>query len=96
MLYLIQTAFVIIQMVSPTILRIQQTVRNTFADKIAALGNLKPIWKFKMICKENYSFIFSGGTLGLFTGMSLQTFVEFAYWMFVLIRRTIRRFLQRD
>ncbi len=48
-----QTALVIIQLVSPSILRTEQTVRNTFADKIASMGEFQSKLDSKgLICTE--------------------------------------------
>ena len=54
----------------------------SFVDKLATLGKIKPSESFFYL-----KISFKGGTLGLFTGMSLLSLAEMAFWTFKCIRK---------
>ena len=69
-------AVVNVQLAVATVSRTTQDLRQRFADKISTFGEKRTV------CQEfdNNCFI-TGGTLGLFTGMSILSMVEVAFWI---------------
>ena len=67
-----------------TYVRTKTSLRVSFSDKLAAFG--KSISSRRMITYllQNISFLV-GGTLGLFTGMSILSMIEAAYWFLRLL-----------
>ena len=79
-----QVAVINIQLTSDTITEIVRRRRVTFTDQLASLGNFLPIWS-----SNYFKFIFSGGVVGLFCGMSILSLVEILFWA----SRGLRAFL---
>ena len=61
-----------------------KNIRMTFTDKLGAFGNI-----FRIIKESNlFQIHILGGTLGLFTGMSILSMVEIVFWIFKCIIKT--------
>ena len=75
-------ALVTIKMRS-TFVRIKRDVAISFPNKIASLGNI--LYNTTIICYIWPKWFFSGGILGLFTGMSLISIIEVMFWIFRII-----------
>ena len=74
-------AIVNVKMESGKYIRTIKDKRMTFADKLAAFGRLfKSLEKFNLHRFEHFSLLL-GGTLGLFTGMSILSMVEIVFWI---------------
>ena len=63
------------QLASPKAIVMEKKARFTFMDQISLLGEgSSPLTKtFIILC-------FQGGTIGLFTGLSLVSLIELAFW----------------
>ena len=75
-------AYVEVMFGAPTLVSTVRDARTSLTDKISSLGTAILNW-------ENYItlFIVIGGTLGLFTGMSLLSIFEVAFWLGIIISR---------
>ena len=68
-----------VQITEPTVMRIEKDVISTFTDQLGVIGD-------QILCCLGYLTltiqIFTlGGTIGLFTGLSLISVAEALYWM---------------
>ncbi len=85
-------AFVRITVTRDNVFHIKKEPRVTLADKIANFGELGFIHNIIIVqgrviyaLEGDTFFCFAGGTVGLFTGMSVLSFCEVAFWMFKLL-----------
>ena len=81
-------AFLTIEIPPSDVLFYERDVSFSFTEKVSALG------KCQMSSDENYSVLHNnipiiGGTLGLFTGMSLLSFIEVGFWLFRIFYKLV-------
>ena len=86
-------AVVTILVDSDQIMKIEQDVRVTLVDKIGMLGASSPS-RGKILCLGILNVFLnslpvSGGTIGLFTGLSIISLVEAAFWIFRTIKSLV-------
>ena len=72
-------SFVRVVIANDKALSYKRELKVSFSDRIATFGNEYLINLFWNIMLKAY--IFLGGTMGLFTGMSLLSLVELIFWM---------------
>ena len=76
-------AFLTIQVpISQTVLY-QRDISLSITDKIGQLGKLKILITVNV--KAMSLIVISGGTIGLFTGMSILSMVEVCFWIYKII-----------
>ena len=68
-----------VQITEPSVMRIEKDVISTFTDQLGVIGN--QILLVIVIPPGQFKFFTLGGTIGLFTGLSLISVVEALYWM---------------
>ncbi len=74
-----------VEVAKPTVLRVEKRKNASFADQLGTVGEIiKEGLKHIGISHCNRSFN-SGGTVGLFTGLSLISVVEALYWIYQTI-----------
>ena len=72
-------AFVNVQMASQSVTRIMRDIRFSTADKLSTFG--RRFFDGKLIFLLGWvTLFFKGGTMGLFTGMSILSFLELVFW----------------
>ncbi len=69
------------QLASAHAMRLYQDVKVTFSDKIATFGGILS----DLHDSNNAVRITLGGTMGLFTGMSLLSMLEVVFWLWKLL-----------
>ena len=74
-------AIVKVRLESNKYMRTVKDRRLTFADKLSAFGTHFTVVKSKNLIPYLKDVFFTGGTLGLCTGMSLLSMVEIAFWL---------------
>ena len=74
-------AIVRFQIADQIITRIKKTQRMTFADFVSNIGTLH-IKNHFFYLYQVFLFNISGGTLGLFSGISLISVAEFLFWIY--------------
>ena len=79
-----------IEIASPTMIQSRLSQRTTLANQIAILGVFFSFAQYRTILNSINSY-FTGGTLGLFTGMSILSIVEVFYWL-IKILASVRYF----
>ncbi len=89
-------AIVRFQISGQNIVQFKKDLRLTFADQISNFGKtmyLHCACTFSSEGLTDYCYLFSGGTLGLFTGMSILSFCEVIFWLlrFVLSNNRAKR-----
>ena len=67
--------------------RTKTSLRVSFTDKLAAFGKIL-IYLNKYLNNQLVPFL--GGTLGLFTGMSILSMIEAVFWLFKLFGQVAR------
>jgi hypothetical protein len=80
-------AHMTIDIVSPRVLEVQRDVKVTFPDMLGTIGKCTHFDR-KHIVVQNLTkmyVLFSGGTIGLFTGLSLISIIEFVYWVYITV-----------
>ena len=68
-----------IQIADPNVMEIQKDVSVTFPDMLGIVG--KMVSETILSTNVNVTFIIKGGTIGLFTGLSIISVVETVYWI---------------
>ncbi len=74
-----QISIVSVELASKTFLRSITDKRISFLGQLSSLG-IKTTTFVSDVCQKLIMLKISGGTLGLFTGMSLLSFVEILFW----------------
>ncbi len=71
------------QIGKPRVLEVMKDIRVTFPDMLGTIG--KYILYFVSTFLTTH-ILLSGGTIGLFTGLSLLSVVEIVYWIYKTAR----------
>jgi hypothetical protein len=81
-------AHMTLEIANPKVLEVVRDIKVTFPDKLGTVGRNS---KSETFDEEIKSKCFSGGAIGLFTGLSLISIVEIFYWVY----RTIVDYFSR-
>ena len=77
-MYTYELAKITIQISDPVVMTVQKRVSSTFSERLGVVGRAKnncralEYFKYRSL---------SGGTIGLFTGMSIISMIEALYWI---------------
>ena len=69
-----------IEFIDSEVMQIKMDTRFTFMDQLGIVGNELKYHQF--LIDHQYFGGISGGTIGLFTGFSIISLIEIAYWLF--------------
>ena len=75
-MYTYELAKITIEISDPRITTIQQRVSSTFSEQLGVVGKACHYIIYSLM----QNLLFSGGTIGLFTGMSIISMIEALYW----------------
>ena len=85
-------ALLTVEIAQPRILELVKDIKVTFPDMLGTIGKKKNEHIYPIRTLKFYEEIFSGGTIGLFTGLSLISVVEVVYWVY----KTIEKYFSRN
>ncbi len=73
-------ARVILEVAKPNVMGVEKQKKATFPDQLGTVGKVK---LFRMRKAPSAIFLLIGGTIGLFTGLSLISVIEAIYWLYL-------------
>jgi hypothetical protein len=83
-------ALITVQIPHEFALNVEQDRKTSFVDKLGTVGEAE----HSILCNAIVLFkvyLISGGTLGLFSGLSLLSIVELAYWIYKAAIKAVSR-----
>ena len=81
-MYMYELAKVTVEIADPVVITIQRRVSSTLSEYVGVVGkHMVSAVRLLAPLVGTFKTIFSGGTIGLFTGMSIISMIEALYWM---------------